>query len=55
MRGLLQFARDEKLSRLRASVLVENLVMLKLLESHGFQFQAGDDPAVLEGNLELAA
>jgi acetyltransferase len=49
MNGLIQFATDEHLHLLRASVLVENIGMQKLLESHGFRFEEGEDPSVLEG------
>ncbi len=54
MNGLLQFAVDEKLSVLRASVLVENLGMERLLESHGFIFAEGEDSGVLEGERKMA-
>lgn len=51
--GVLAFARDEKVSLLRASVLAENVGMLRLLESLGFVFHEGDDPGVFEGDMPL--
>jgi acetyltransferase len=54
MNGLIRFARDEKLSTLRATTLVENIGMQNLLESHGFTFSAAeDDPGILEGEMRL--
>ena len=52
---LVRFAREEKLELLTASVLAENPAMQKLLEGQGFVFSGGQDPEVLEGEMELAA
>ena len=54
MSGLIRFARDEKLSTLRATTLIENIGMQNLLESHGFTFSAAeDDPGILEGAMTI--
>jgi acetyltransferase len=50
---LLEFARDENIETLTASVLTENPAMQKLLESEGFVFREEGDPGVLEGELFL--
>jgi acetyltransferase len=50
---LLQFARDEKIERLSASVLSGNPAMERLLEGQGFAFAVGSDPDVLEGEMQL--
>jgi acetyltransferase len=53
VRRLIDFARDEKLHLLSASVLAENRAMLKLLQSEGFEFHDSNGPEVLEGELWL--
>jgi acetyltransferase len=53
VRRLIDFARDEKLDLLSASVLAENRAMLKLLESEGFEFHESNGPEVLDGDLWL--
>jgi acetyltransferase len=50
---LVRFAREEKLDRLTASVLTQNPAMQKLLEGQGFVFSSGQDPDILEGELNL--
>jgi acetyltransferase len=50
---LIEFAHDEKIEKLTASVLAENPAMQKLLESKGFVFRQEGDPGVLEGELFL--
>lgn len=50
---LIEFARDEKLIVLTASVLFENRPMQKLLEKHGFVFESRMEDGVREGKLPL--
>jgi acetyltransferase len=50
---LLEFARDEKLSVVSASVLFENRPMQRLLEKHGFIFGDTIEDGVREGKLQL--
>ena len=50
---LIEFAHDENIETLTASVLTENPAMQKLLESEGFVFREEGDPGVLEGELFL--
>jgi acetyltransferase len=50
---LIEFAQDENIETLTASVLAENPAMQKLLESEGFAFHDEGDPGVLEGELRL--
>jgi acetyltransferase len=50
---LIDFAHDERIELVTASVLTENRAMQKLLESEGFIFHEGSDLGVLEGKLRL--
>ena len=50
---LIEFAKDEKLGSLTASVLAENPAMQKLLEGEGFVFRGGAARDILEGELRL--
>jgi len=51
---LIRFGREEKLERLIASVLTDNPAMKKLLEGQGFEFESGQDPDILEGEMKLS-
>ena len=53
MNRLTDFARNEGLDMLTASVLVDNGPMRRLLERHGFIFRMGDDIDLLEGKLRI--
>ncbi|HEX4227406.1 MAG TPA: bifunctional acetate--CoA ligase family protein/GNAT family N-acetyltransferase [Bryobacteraceae bacterium] len=53
MNRLTDFARNEGLDMLTASVLVDNGPMRKLLEKHGFMFSMGNDIDLLEGKLRI--
>jgi acetyltransferase len=50
---LVRFGKEEKLERLVAVVLPDNLAMRKLLEGQGFVFSSGAEVDVLEGELTL--
>ena len=50
---LIDFARDEHLSKITASVLFENWPMRQLLEKHGFVFEDEVGTGVLKGRLRL--
>lgn len=50
---LVRFGKDEKLQRLVALVLPENVAMRKLLEGQGFVFSSWGGADVLEGELTL--
>ncbi len=53
LEGVIRFARDERISRLNASVLYENRPMLRILEKLGFQLNPTTDPETLEASLSL--
>jgi acetyltransferase len=53
VRVLIEFAKDERIEVLTASVLVESTAMQKLLEKQGFVFQDSQDFEVLEGQMRL--
>jgi acetyltransferase len=50
---LVEFARDEKVARLNASVLYENRPMLRILEKIGFRLIPSADPETVEATMEL--
>ena len=50
---LVEFARDEKVARLNASVLYENRPMLRILEKLGFKLIPSSDPETVEATMEL--
>jgi acetyltransferase len=50
---LVDFARDEKLQRLTATVLFENRPMQKVFQKLGFQLHQGSDSESLEAELIL--
>jgi acetyltransferase len=50
---LVEFARDEKVARLNASVLYENRPMLRILEKLGFRLIPSSDPETVEATMEL--
>ncbi|MGA3023144.1 MAG: bifunctional acetate--CoA ligase family protein/GNAT family N-acetyltransferase [Bryobacteraceae bacterium] len=50
---VVQFARDEKVARLNASVLYENRPMLRILEKLGFRLIPSADPETVEATVEL--
>jgi acetyltransferase len=51
---LIEFARDENLTALTASVLTENWAMQKLLEAEGFRFRSDNDLNSCEGEMYFA-
>jgi len=52
-RRVVQIARDEKLSRVDAEILPDNLAMKKIARKLGFQLRSPEDPAALRAVLEL--
>lgn len=50
---LIQVARDEKLTRIIATLLLENVDMRALVSRHGFQFQQGPDVSTVTAILTL--
>ena len=50
---VVEFARDEKVARLNASVLYENRPMLRILEKAGFRLIPSNDPETVEAAMEL--
>jgi len=50
---LVGFARDEKVTRLNASVLYENRPMIRILEKFGFRLLPSTDPETVEATMEL--
>jgi acetyltransferase len=50
---VVEFARDEKVARLNASVLYENRPMLRILEKAGFRLIPSNDPETVEATMEL--
>jgi acetyltransferase len=52
-RRLVQIARAEKLERISALVLIENMPMRTVLDQLGFQSRATDDPSSLLAILDL--
>ena len=53
MARLIQVARDEKLERITATILMENLAMRALASRHGFKVQKDTDMGVVRAILEL--
>ena len=53
VRGLMQFARDEKLQNVKAFVLADNGAMQKLLKDEGFVFQDCGASDVWEAQISL--
>ena len=53
VRQLVDFARDEKLERVTATVLFENRPMQKVFEKLGFRLEQSRDPESLEAVLVL--
>ncbi len=53
LRRLIQVAQDEKLDRMVAEILLENLAMQTLAKRLGFRFVTSDDPAVVKAVLHL--
>ncbi len=53
LRRLIQVARDEKLDRIVAEMLQENLAMQTLAKRLGFRIVTSDDPAVVRAVLNL--
>jgi acetyltransferase len=52
-RRVIQVARDEKLARIDAEMLPDNLSMKKIAKKLGFRSQAADDPTSLRAVLDL--
>jgi acetyltransferase len=50
---LIHIARDERLSRVIATILLENMAMRRLVSRHGFQIQGDADMGVLQTVLAL--
>ena len=53
VRQLVDFARDEKLNRVTATVLFENRPMQKIFERSGFRLEQSRDPESLSAVLVL--
>jgi acetyltransferase len=53
LRRLIQIARDERLERLLAYILLENTEMQSLVRKAGFRVAETEDPSVLCGSLDL--
>jgi acetyltransferase len=53
LRRLIEIARDQKLDRIVAEMLGENLAMEALLRRFGFRFVPPDDPSLVRAVLEL--
>ncbi len=53
LRRLIQIARDQKLDRIVAEILRENLAMQTLVKRLGFQLVTSDDPSLVRGFLHL--
>ena len=53
MRQLVDFARDEKLERITATVLFENRPMQKVFEKAGFRVRQGRDDESVDAELIL--
>ncbi len=53
LRRLIQFGRDEKLKRIVAEMLGENLAMQALVSKLGFHFVPSGDPTLIRAVLEL--
>ena len=51
---LIRVARDEKLDRIIATILLENVAMRALVSRHGFQFQGNVDMGVGQAVLALS-
>ena len=49
----MEFARDEKVARLNASVLHANRPMLRILEKAGFRLIPSNDPETVGAAMEL--
>jgi acetyltransferase len=52
-RRVIQIARDEKLARVDAEILPDNLAMKKIAQKLGFRSQAAGDPASIRAVLDL--
>jgi acetyltransferase len=50
---LIQVARDEKLTRITASILMENLAMRAIARRHGLWVKETDDMGMVQAALEL--
>jgi acetyltransferase len=53
LRRVVQIARDEKLSRLSAEMLTDNIGMQLIFRRNGFLIRAGDDMTSVAAHLDL--